>query len=516
MRASFLVAGTAIVLAAAGFYYGLEIYPEQRFRANLDQTLARLPPGTTVAYKGAHYSIISHAAEVTGVTVHADLPGAQSRSFDIDIESVSTANPNLDLATAWNSARANPAAIAPETVLPVADTITFKGVTIHSTVLNMTQDSAVLSHARLYPWPFLHDGIPSWDDVLASLSAASQPPTLDDLRPLLRAEAALMLGFAYDSYSVGATKLTETLPGLQIGYDIRSVSGDGFDRGMLKSASAEGIVFRGDKIGSFSTEHLAMGSSDFRAPMSRLVNGEALSAAMLDGIRIGRVEYRGITFQPPGQPAAHAGGIFVGPVVFAQGMPVSGEIGWTDVTVTKEQLPDPKSRDVFDQLDLATMTTSFALAYDWDIATHRAALRETMLKVNELGTLSLAAEVSDVVPGAAAATQTRLVHARLRFDDASLVERLIRVGAARSGADPAMFRQQIATLVLRQGSAPGQVSPALSAANQAISSFITAPRNLTVELLPPVPVSFASLQQAAASPANLVAMLGLVVTANAP
>jgi len=516
MRASFLVAGTAIVLAAAGFYYGLEIYPQQRFRADLDQTLARLPPGTTVAYKDARYSIISHAAEVTGVTIHADLPGSQSHSFDIGIESVATTNPNLDLGAAWNSARANPSAIAPDTALPVADTITLKGITIRSAILNMTQESTVISHARLFPRPLLRDGTPTWDDVLASLSAASQPPTLDDLRPLLRAEAAIMLGFSYDSYSVGVTRMTETLPGVQIGYDIRSISGDGFDRGMLKSASADGIVFRGDKIGAFSTEHLTMGSTDFRAPITRVVNGEALSPAMLDGIRMGRVEYRGITFQPPGQPAAHAGGFFVGPVVFTQGMPVSGEMGWTDVTITKEQLPDAKSRDVFDQLGLATMTTSFALAYDWDIARHRAALRETMLKVNELGTLNLAAEVSDVVPGAAAATQTRLVHARLRLDDASLVERMIRAGAARSGADPVMFRQQIATMVLRQGATPGQASPALSAAGQAISNFITAPRNLTVELSPPVPVSFASLQQASASPTNLVAILGLAVTANAP
>jgi hypothetical protein len=516
MRASFLVAGTAIVLAAAGFYYGLEIYPQQRFRANVDQAIARLPPGTTVAYKGAHYSIISHAAEFTGLTMHADLPGPQPRSLDIAIDSFAIENPNLALGAAWNAARENPSAITPDRALPVADTITLKGVTVRSAVLNMTEDSAVLNRARLYPWPLLHDGVPSWADVLTAIAAASQPPTLDDPRPLLRGEAALMLGFAYDSYSVGATKLTETLGDLQIGYDIRAMRGEGYDRGLLKSASADAIVFRGDKLGTFATDRLTIGSSDFRAPITRLVNGEPLSAAMLDGMRIGRLEYHGITFQPPGQPPGRAGGIFLGPVVFAGGLPVSGEMGWTDVTISQQQLPDQKSRDVMDQIGLETMTTSFALAYDWDVAGRHASLRETMLKINELGTLSLTAEVNDVVPGAAAATQTRLVHARLRFDDASLVERLIRTGAARSGADPALFRQQIAMAVLRQGSTPGQVTPAMSAADQALSDFITAPRTLTLELSPPVPVSFAALRQAAASPSSLVTMLGLVVTANAP
>ncbi len=483
---------------------------------NLDLAIARLPPGTTVAYKGAHYSIISHAAEVTGITVHAELPASPPRSFDIAIDRLSTDDPNLGFSAAWDAARANPAGIAPDAAVPVAGTITLKGLTVRSAVLNLTQDTAVVSHARLYPWPLLHDGIPSWDDALRSFSAASQPPTLDDLQPLLRLEAAIALGFAYDSYSVGGVKLTETLPGFAIGYDIRAVSGDGFDRGVLKSASADGIVFRNEKIGAFATDHLTMGSSDFRSPMTRIVNGEALSAALLDGARIGRVEYRGITFQAPGQPVSHAGGLFVGPVRFAQGMPVSGEMGWSEVTVSRQQLPDQKSRDAFDQLGLATMTTSFSLAYDWDVATRHATLRETMLKVNELGTLSLAADVNDVVPGAAAATQTRLVHARLRFEDASLVDRLLRAGAARSGANPAMFRQQIAMLVLRQGNTPGQASPAMVAADQAISNFITAPRTLTVELSPPVPVSFAAVQQAAASPPNLVAMLGLAVSANAP
>ncbi len=56
MRTSVVVA-TLVVLgfAAGGAYYGLEVYPQQQFRAGLDQSLATLPPGTQASYQTAHY-----------------------------------------------------------------------------------------------------------------------------------------------------------------------------------------------------------------------------------------------------------------------------------------------------------------------------------------------------------------------------------------------------------------------------------------------------------------------------
>jgi hypothetical protein len=40
MRASIVIAATAVVIVAAGAgYYALEVYPQQRFRADLDQAL---------------------------------------------------------------------------------------------------------------------------------------------------------------------------------------------------------------------------------------------------------------------------------------------------------------------------------------------------------------------------------------------------------------------------------------------------------------------------------------------
>src|SRR5271165_1913994 len=517
MRRSVVAAVAGVlVLAVGGGYYALEVYPQQRFRAGLNQTLAALPAGTTATYKGAHYAVLSHQAVVTGVTVQGVLPGASPQSFEVTIDAIETINPNLDFASAWANAAAHPAALSPDTVLLVADSAILKGVTIRSAMINMTEESARIDKLRLYPWALLHDGMPSWNQLLTSLAPRSRPPTLADMQPLLRAEAAVILAMAYDSYEVGATNVRQTLPGVDIAYDVRKMAGVGFDRGVIKGAAGDRMTFRGNKIGTVSVDRIAMGPSDVRAPMIRLVNGEAPTASLLDGIGIGRIEYAGITIQLLDKPSMRIGSVSLGPVAFAKGMPVSGSLAWQDISVSRSQVADPGARDVFSKLALETITTSFALSYDWDVARRSASLHDTMLKISELGTLTVAAEMTNVVADAAAMNQTRLAHARLRLDDASLVERLLRMGAARTGADPAAFRQQIAGMVRQQSMTADGDGSLLAAAGQTVADFITSPHSLTIELSPPTPVAFVAFKSAAAAPARLAAMLGLAVAANQP
>jgi hypothetical protein len=509
------VAGVLVLAAGAG-YYGHEVYLQQRFRTGLDQTLAALPPHTIATYKDAHYSVLSHHAVVTGLTLHAEIAGQTPQQIDITIDSIETENPNLDLPSSWNKAVADKAAFTSEMALPVADSITVNGVTVHSAAITMTEDSFRIDKLRVYPWAFLHDGMPALEEIRTSLAPRSQPPTLADLQPLLRAEAAVMLGIAYDAYHAGTMKVAATLPAIEIAYAVNHMTGDGFDRGVMKGGSAEGITGNSTKSGTFSVDRIAMGASDFREPMTRIVNGEALSPALLNGVRIGRIEYGGITVQPPGQPPFHVGSLSIGPVAFAQGMPVSATLAWQDISVSRSQLPDGKARDAFTKLGLETTTTSFALSYDWDVAQQRASLHDTMLKVNELGAITVSADLTNVVANVASLNQTQLAHARLRFEDASLVDRLLRAGAAQAGVDPTAYRQQIAGMMRQPSGKAGENSPLLAAVGQTLGDFITSPHSLTVELSPPAPVSFISLQRAATVPATLADMLGLAVSANQP
>jgi hypothetical protein len=517
MRPSIVIAAVVVLgFAAGGGYYGLEVFPQQRFRAGLDQALATLPPGTTATYKTARYSVLMHQAIVTGLSVHGQIPGDTPQPFEVTIDSIETTSPNLEFPDLWARAVANPAAFAPDTAIPVADAITLKGAIVHSAAINLTEASVQVAKLRLYPWALLHDGMPSWQEIQASVKPRSQPPELADLRPILRAEAAAMLGIAYDGYAVGAANITESLPGIEAAYDIREVTGGRFDRGIMRGAALRGITLHDNVVGALSIDHVAMSTIDVREPMTRLILGDPLSPAMLNRISIGRIEYAGITAQPPGQPAIHITGFSMGPVTFTDGMPVSGELGWTDIRVSKLQLPDPRAWDAFNQLGLETITVSFALAYDWDVSHQHVSIHDTMLKVDELGTLTLSADFSNIVPGAAAMDQGSLAHLRLRLVDASLVDRLLRMGATSSGADPAAYRALIVAMLRQQPTAGGGNGTVMAAAAHAAGEFIASPQSLTVEFSPPTPIPFVALRNAAMAPVNLATMPGLTVSANQP
>jgi hypothetical protein len=336
------------------------------------------------------------------------------------------------------------------------------------------------------------------------------------MQPMLRFEAAVMLAFAFDAHESDAMHVAETLPGIDIAYEVRKMTMAGFDRGVTKDGVIEGITAHSDKFGTFAIDRAVMGATDLRAPMIRLVNGEALSPALLDGIGLGRIDYDGITIQPPDKQTLHVGRVSLGPVAFAKGMPVSGALGWQDISIPRSMVTNATARDVFDKLGLETMTTSFTVSYDWDVAGQRASLHDTALKVNELGTLTLAADLGSVVANADALTQARLVHARLRLDDASLVDRMLRAGAAMAGTDLTAYRQQVMDQLRQRGATMGGDSPLIAAAGQAVADFVASPHSLTIELSPPAPVPLFALKGAIAVPAELAAVLGLSVSANQP
>ena len=512
MRISIVIAVLAI-LVAGGSYYGLEVYPQQTFRRGLDQSIATLPPGTTASYKDAHYTVMSHKAIVTGLTIHTTIQGETTQPLDVTVETIEMTSPNLDFSAAWAKAMANPAAYTPETALPVADQLTVKGLSVNAAVIRMTEDSVQVAKPRVYPWALLHDGLPSWKELQGALLHPPSTPDVSALQPILRAEAAVLMGMGYDSYDIGAMTLAENLPGIDIAYAVKHMSGGGFDRGVITNGSAETIKVKATTIGEFSVDRVTMGATDVREPMTKLVNGDALTLALLNGVKIGRLSYDGVNAQPPGQPMIHIGGFSIGPLAFAQGMPVAGELGWKDIAVTKAQMPDPTAKDGFDKLGLETVTISFALIYDWNLAEKKLSVHDTMLKVNELGTLTLTVDLTNVAPAASVMTDARLAHAKLRLDDASLVDRLLKAGAAQSGVAPDAFRQQISAMA--RAVAAGDGSPATIAAGQAASDFIASPHSLTIELSPPTPVPVMSLQGAASTPpARMAATLGLKVTAN--
>jgi hypothetical protein len=518
MRTPIVVAAAGLLaLAAGGGYYGLEVYPRKQARAFLDRAMATLPAGTTGSFQGVHFSVASHELVITGLKLHGTGDAAGAGSYDVTADTVDITDPNMSFSDVWAKAAANPAAIAPAEEVPVAGAVDASHVTFRSSAFSMTQASVKLTKLRLSPWAILHPGVPSFARVRdMMMTAQKQPMTLADLQPMLRFEAAMLLGVGYDTYQAGETKMAVTAPGTPLTYEIHAISGGGFDRGVMGQMGADGITMESPQIGSFAIGHLTMAGGDFRAPVTRIVMGDPLSPALLDGVKVGAIDYTDVTARPPNHPPVHIGAMTLGPIAFAQGVPVSGAFGWKDVHVARADLPQENAREALEKLGLDGITVSFGFSYDWDVAHHTASIHDTELKVNELGSLGLSADLADVTADRAALSQIRLAHAKLRFDNASLVERMLKAGAARSGADPTAFRGQIVQMVNQQGAAAGKNDPAAAKMFQAISDFIATPRSLTVTISPPEPVPVLGLAGAAADPAQLAHVLGLAVTANAP
>jgi len=109
-----------------------------------------------------------------------------------------------------------------------------------------------------------------------------------------------------------------------------------------------------------------------------------------------------------------------------------------------------------------------------------------------------------------------LAKATLRYQDASLINRLLVAGADER-PKPADLRQMreayAANLLATLG--PLASDPKLADSVKAIAEFAKMPRNLTIALAPPAPVPLFALKEVAAQgPKALVDMLGLSITAS--
>ena len=524
MRALGLWITAAALVVAGSSYYGLVIWPQQRFQAGLDQWVEKLPPGYAAHYENAHYSIWSGHATLSGFALHGVLPGAAPQDFDIAIDDIELSKPALDFSASWSQAEANPAALTPDTALAIGDSIALRGVTLHAGTMSMSLDATQLDRPRIYPWALFQPGVPTWSEVqdvfLRQMRRAMPPPQFTEIQSLLRFEAARMLCLGYDRYTAENLKATAqmpatpTTPAMAVSYSIRKMDG-AVDRGFVKEATVEGLALQIGPMGSFTVDRMSMADWDMRKPLNQAVSAQALNPAMLDGLKLGHLEYGGMTVQMAGGTPIALGTFALSNFVFVQSVPISGALSWNGFHMTRAQVPNtPQAIESWNKLGLDAITVSFGLAYKWDLDGKRMTLDDTELKIDELGALKLSIELSDIVPGIATLTQGRLVHAALRYDDASLTERALRMGAAQSGADPVALRQQWIAVLQQQGTAPG-VPPALAAAATAFAAFLGAPHSLAIELAPSQPVPLVTLMAARSQPpASFLSSLGIAVSAN--
>jgi hypothetical protein len=502
-------------LVAGGVFYGWAVQSQHRFRAALDDVLERLPPGYSVTIKTADYSVLDDHVTLRGVVIS----GGTAQNFDASIDEIEVEKPSRDFLVAWGQAAANPAALAPDFEVSVGHSISARGVTVHAATASVTVASFTLEGLRLYPWALLHPGVPSWAEAQAVLVNRARPPELADLQPLLRFEAAMMLGIGYDRYALENFQATAKLPAVpnfsvtDVTYSLRKVTGGGYDRGNRGDATADDLNVQASPLGALTVDRIAVANLDLREPFSRLLAGGALTPATFDGLAIGRIDYDGMIGRLPTGVPVTLGKLTLSNIAVSGGVPVAGALAYSGLRIRRAQMPNAQSLEIFDKLGLETVTLGLGFSFKWDLEQKRMTLSDIVLKADELGALTLSVDLAGMGGDAAWQSDVKLAHAALRYDDASLMERLLRTGAAQSGVDVAAFRQQIIATIRERISALGD-NPAISAAAKALVTFLASPHTVTVELAPPTPVGVGLLQTARdLPPAELVSRLGLSVSA---
>lgn len=202
---------------------------------------------------------------------------------------------------------------------------------------------------------------------------------------------------------------------------------------------------------------------------------------------------------------------------------------------------NPEQQAVIERLGYEQISGSMDFAGSWAAGDGRLKLSQYDFIIEDAGTLGITVDISGYTPAfikALRETTERMaanpegdqsaqglallglmqqinIHGmEIRFDDASLTNRVIDYAAEDQGATRADVVNQtkaVFPLILAQLNAP----QLMQMASGAVSAFLDDPQSLTIRAAPSTPIPFAMVLAAgAASPDLLVQQLGLTVTAN--
>lgn len=202
---------------------------------------------------------------------------------------------------------------------------------------------------------------------------------------------------------------------------------------------------------------------------------------------------------------------------------------------------NPQQQAVLERLGYEQISGNMDFAGSWAAGDGRLKLSQYDFVIEDAGTLGITIDISGYTPAfikALRETTERMaanpegdqsaqglallglmqqinIHGlEIRFDDASLTNRVIDYAAEDQGATRADVVNQtkaVFPLILAQLNAP----QLMQMATGAVSTFLDDPQSLTIRAAPATPVPFAMVLAAgAAAPDMLVQQLGLTVTAN--
>jgi hypothetical protein len=517
MRKSVLFAAIAVALViaaaiAAGIYYGPSAYAQFRFRQAVDATLAReLPHGSTYTYKAANYDLAANRAVLTGLEIRG--PGIGAAVNELEIDGLS-----LSIDSDWAAALQDPDAQTRERAVPIFDKVTINGLAVRGVTDEFRAGTVQLTGMRLYPWLRQHTAASSPGDAMSTALHASTARGLDDVLSVLQAEGRLLLGVGCDSMTISSieAKEGETLAGQpnRQTTTIRRMIFDKLDRGSVAAALVEGLTYQGQGDGDVKVERFSVTALDLRNALMRALTAPRMEFALFDGTSLGKLEYAGVSATPATGEKFDFDSAAVSNVAVAHGMPVSADLSLSRFRIYRAYIGNGTDAEGFDKLGLTTMTMSVSGGYRWNAETKTAAVTDAVLKIDELGSLGLTADLAGVDTPAGLVGKATLGHAVLRYTDASLIERLAKSIGTEAGVTAAVVRQRMAAGMQQKAVESGN-KPAVIAAAKAAAAFLTNPHTLTIEIAPAQPMTLAAFEALRGlPPESLVPKLGIKVTAN--
>lgn len=510
-----------IAIGGGGIYYLVARTASDAGRQALDQALTRLPPGWSAHYAGFEIEPVRRAVALKGFAIEG--PEAVTAS----IEELELDDADFSAGDEFNAA--DPAKLSPDQALTLAARVAAKGVKIHARTLDLAIGAFEVAQPRLYLGALKRPEVLDYANVVKNAMAATQaavpqagatlPPPLDPAAflPAIRLLGAAGLGFGYGPFSIDDVSETITVPSPSqmpaqqtVTNRINHSGGQGYDRGVVLDAVTDGYEMESGSLFHITFGHTDSLGIDARDALQRMMNADRLDAGLLDGIKVTGFELHDMVVQTGKEPAMPVARISFGDLEFGHGVPVSGRFSVAGFKITRAMAAlNPQAAEQFDNFHLDALTIGFGVSYRWNVEARTLAVSGVQLKVDELGQLDIAADLSGIAPDVSTAATAALTHAMVTYKDASFADRALDEAAVQSHSDRETLRKQLGVQI---DAMAGALIDAASV--KALGDFWAKPQTLTVEVEPPAPVPLATLQTLqTVPPAQLAKTLGVSVSA---
>lgn len=493
MKKIVIGAVTVAVAGAAGF--GLTVYPQMRAKQEVDKLFASLPKSTEGHYKAVDYSLFSNKLVVTGIEVKSTEGKSdflQIGSFEVDKADFDAQRLVFDPASYKNGARDPQHHNLAKALIATDIKVGTSGATF--TLGRLTVSDLAAKQFETAP--------------PASLSDLMSDANQIELNKILAYSRLEMQDYGIQAQGTLSVKVASmTASDLKDGH-LGALQG----KGMTAEDSATHMQMAIAEISGEKMEY-AKGK-----PFTFTADGETKT---IPGVNVGRMALTGISFTTPETKTVTLKEIVLADYAQQELVPTSMTLGIHGLAVDPQAITDQEAKDMLAQLGYDKLALDFDLSFVHAVDSQRLSIRKAAIGADTAGRLTLTADLggipqispSNPAVALAAAQTATLEKLELRYEDASLANRVIKMMAKEQQVDEAAMKAGLIESLNEQKAAMAH-SPISVQAVDSIIAFLGEPKSLTVKAQPAQPVALQQLMTESDNPDSLADAVKLTVSAN--